>query len=93
MPTNIGEFNRNVFSVVPEVGRNVGYQLTDHIRTFVGYNFLYWSNVIRPGDQIDRVIDINNIPRFVNVLPGTIPAVFPPRPEARFNDTDFGPKE
>jgi hypothetical protein len=89
LPTNIGEFNRNVFSVVPEVGLNVGYQLTDHIRTFVGYNFLYWSNVIRPGDQIDRVIDINNIPRFVNVPPGTIPAVFPPRPEARFNDTDF----
>ena len=77
LPSNIGEFNRNVFSVVPEVGLNVGYQMTDHIRAFVGYNFLYWSNVIRPGDQIDRVIDINNIPRFVNVPPGTIPAVFP----------------
>jgi hypothetical protein len=89
LPTNIGHFSRDVFAVAPEVGLNVGYQVTDHLRAFVGYNFLYWSNVIRPGDQIDRVLDVNNIPRFVNVPPGTIPAVFPPRPEARFNDSDF----
>ncbi len=89
LPTNSGDFSRNVFSVVPEIGLNVGYQVTDHIKAFVGYNYLYWSNVIRPGDQIDRVIDINNIPRFVNVPPGTIPAVFPPRPAAQFNGTDF----
>jgi hypothetical protein len=89
LPTNSGESSRNVFSVVPEIGINVGYQVTDHVRAFVGYNYLYWSNVIRPGDQIDRVIDINNIPRFVNVPPGTIPAVFPPRPAVRFNDSDF----
>jgi Putative beta barrel porin-7 (BBP7) len=89
LPTNSGTFTRNVFSVVPEVGLNIGYQVTEHWRAFIGYDFLYWSNVIRPGDQIDRVIDINNIPRFVNVPAGTIPAVFPPRPAPLFNETDF----
>jgi hypothetical protein len=85
---NIGEFSRNVFSVVPEIGLNVGYQVTDNLRAFVGYNFLYWSNVIRPGDQIDRVVDVNRIPRF---LPAgvTAPPVFPPRPTPLFNETDF----
>jgi hypothetical protein len=83
---NIGEFTRDVFSVVPELGLNVGYQVTDHLRAFVGYNFLYWTNVIRPGDQIDRTLDVNLIPRFLNV---TAPTVFPPRPAHNFNDTDF----
>jgi len=58
LDSNIGTFTRNQFSVVPEVGLNVGYQVTEHLRTFVGYNFLYWTNVIRPGDQIDREIDV-----------------------------------
>ena len=88
LPTNIGNFTRDVFAVVPEVGLNVGYQVTDHLRAFVGYNFLYWSNVIRPGDQIDRVLDVNNIPRFAGAA-GSDPPVFPPRPAPRFNDTDF----
>jgi hypothetical protein len=89
LPSNIGSYRHDSFSVVPEVGLNVGYQMTDHFKAFVGYNFLYWSNVVRPGDQIDRVIDVNNIPRFVNVPPGTIPAVFPPRPAAQISETDF----
>lgn len=83
---NIGDFSRNVFSVVPEIGLNVGYQVTDHLRAFVGYNFLYWSNVLRPGDQIDPVIDVTRVPRFA---PPGIPAVFPPRPAPVLNDTDF----
>ena len=43
LPSNIGVHSRDVFSVVPEVGLTVGYQLTDHLKTFVGYNFLYWK--------------------------------------------------
>jgi|SRR5579884_2522093 len=49
---NIGHYERNVFAVIPEVGLTLGYQLTEHMRLFVGYSFLYWSNVLRAGDQI-----------------------------------------
>jgi hypothetical protein len=28
----------------------------------VGYNLLFWSNVIRPGDQVDRVVDLTFVP-------------------------------
>jgi hypothetical protein len=30
LPSNIGHYSRDVFSVVPEVGVTLGYQLTDH---------------------------------------------------------------
>jgi hypothetical protein len=64
LPSNIGHFSNNAFSVVPEIGFNVGYQILPCLRAFVGYNFLYWSNVIRPGTSIDRVIDVTQIPNF-----------------------------
>jgi Putative beta barrel porin-7 (BBP7) len=86
--TNIGVRSRDVFSVVPEAGVNVGYQLTDHLKAFVGYNFLFWSNVIRPGDQIDTVIDVNRVPRFVP--PGVVvPDAGVNRPAVLFRETDF----
>jgi hypothetical protein len=64
LSSNSGHFNRDRFTVVPEIGINLGYQVTPRLRAFVGYNFLYWSNVLRPGDQIDTNIDITKIPNF-----------------------------
>ena len=64
LATNIGRFSQDRFSVVPEIGVNVGYQFTDQWRAFVGYDFLYWSNVLRPGDQIDPRLDAAFIPNF-----------------------------
>jgi hypothetical protein len=55
--TNIGRHYRSVFSVVPETSVNVGWQITPRLSANVGYSFLYWSDVLRPGNQIDR--DIN----------------------------------
>jgi hypothetical protein len=48
----------------------------------VGYNFLYWSNVIRPGNQVDRVINPNLLPP-ANGLGG------PNRPTFEFHGSDF----
>jgi hypothetical protein len=89
LDTNIGTRSRDVFSVVPEVGLNLGYQVTDHLRAFVGYNFLYWSNVIRPGDQIDPFIDVTRVPAFI---PPNLQSQIPPaaaRPAVLFKETDF----
>ena len=54
---NIGTYERDEFSVIPELSVNVGYQLTPRIKLVGGYTLLYWSNVLRPGNQID--IDVN----------------------------------
>ncbi|HNL54844.1 MAG TPA: BBP7 family outer membrane beta-barrel protein [Turneriella sp.] len=50
------------FAFVPEVNFNVGYQFTNHFKMFVGYDFLYWSKVLRAGDQIDTTVNLAGIP-------------------------------
>ena len=56
-PTNMGAHSRNRFAWSPELGVNLGYQVTDHVRAFVGYDFLYLSDVVRAGDQVDFRVD------------------------------------
>jgi hypothetical protein len=85
LPTNIGRYSRDEFAVVPELGIRLGYQVTSHLRAFVGYNFLYWSDVARPGDQIDRAINVSQLPMVV----GPNPLVGPARPAFAFRDSDF----
>ncbi len=81
--SNIGHFSRDVFTVVPEIGLNVGYQLTPHCRAFVGYNFLWWSSVARAGNQIYFAVNTNKIP------PARAGADTPNRPAFSFNGSDF----
>jgi hypothetical protein len=83
-PTNTGTLTRNAFGVVPDVQLQVGYMLTRTIQVFVGYNFLYWNNVVRPGDQIDTVVNPTQVPAF-----GGTSLVGPARPAPLFNTTNF----
>gem|GEM_PF-1385114 len=80
-PTNIGTYVNDEFTVIPEAGAKVGLQLTDHIKASVGYNFIYVSNVARPGGQIDSGVNISQIDG--GALAGS------PRPAPRLGDTDF----
>ncbi len=52
-PSNIGSYIHNQFSVVPEIGVNLGFKVSEHCRLAVGYSFLGFVNVVRPGGQID----------------------------------------
>lgn len=67
---NIGRFHQTRFAVVPEVGFNVGWQATERMKLFVGYNFLYLSSAVRPGETIDTSLDAARVPNFV---PGSTP--------------------
>lgn len=82
--TNIGHYSREKFSVVPELGINVGYQCTPCMRLFVGYNLLYWSNVVRPGAVIDTTV--NPLRVFGRTNPN-VPG--PASPAFLFRDSDF----
>src|SRR5262249_12040293 len=55
--SNIGRHFHNHFAVVPEVGLKVGYQVNDNLTVFAGYSVLYLSDVVRPGEQVDLVVD------------------------------------
>jgi hypothetical protein len=81
LSSNIGPHTRSMVSFVEEVGINLGYQFTNHIRGFVGYNFLFWSSVVRPGDQINLVVNPNLIPP---ITPGG-----PTQPAFSFRGSDF----
>ena len=82
---NLGRFTANRFSVVPEATATLGYAVTPNFRLTAGYNFLYWSNVIRPGDQIDRVVDVSLVPN----PPAGVPASGQNRPLPLFRQSDF----
>jgi len=56
-PTNIGQHNNSIFTVVPEIDLNIGYQVTPRLRAYIGYTFLYIDHLARIGDQIDFNVD------------------------------------
>ncbi|HEY7159132.1 MAG TPA: BBP7 family outer membrane beta-barrel protein [Gemmataceae bacterium] len=84
LPSNLGHFRQSQFAVVPEVGLNLGYAVTQHIRLTFGYTLIYWSRVLRVGDQVDRVI---NPTEFTALAGGSM--IGPPRPSFTFNDSAF----
>ncbi len=60
--SNIGRHYRSVFGVVPEIGLELGYQITPAWHATFGYTFLYWNHVARPGNQIDRTVNPGLVP-------------------------------
>jgi hypothetical protein len=60
--SNSGAFTRDVFTIIPELGVNVGFQLTRNVKLFAGYNLFFWSNVVRPGDQLNNTVDSRQVP-------------------------------
>jgi hypothetical protein len=62
LPSNMGIHNSQQFSMMPEIGFTLGYDLTPRLKATAGYTLLYWSNVARPGDQIDLNVDSGQIP-------------------------------
>jgi len=87
LPSNIGNYSRNTFAVVPEVALNLGYRLTPQATVYVGYSFLYASNVARPGDQINRNINPAQGVAYGNDPPTVLDG--PAQPSFNFNTTDF----
>ena len=75
LASGTGRYAQDKFSVVPEVGVNGGYLVTNHFRVFVGYNFLYWSSVVRPADQINLGLNGTQIPTDTRFNPAARPAV------------------
>lgn len=84
-PSNAGRTARSVFAVLPEAAVKLGCRFRDHSRLYVGYNFLYLSDAVRPGDQIDRGLD----PAAVPLGPRTGPAWPGERPAGVLVRSDF----
>jgi hypothetical protein len=73
------------FTVAPEVGVQVGMQLTRSIRAHIGYDFLYMNNVVRPGDLVNTTVN----QRFVPLSPNFGTTSGPDEPRFRTSRDDF----
>ncbi len=76
LPSNIGKHSKTVFSVIPEINVNLGFEVSDNARIQVGYTFFYVSNMFWAGKQIDPNLNLSQAP--ADGYP-TTPAV-PPAP-------------
>ncbi len=64
--SNIGNYERKVFSASPELALSVAYHITESLDLTAGYSFVYWNHVMQPMDQVDTRVDVRNhaAPRF-----------------------------
>ena len=81
--TNSGTFSRDELAVIPELGATLGVRITPRLSLTVGYTFVYFSNVVRAGDQIDTDLNPNLFPEEANPFTGAL------RPRFAFHETDF----
>jgi hypothetical protein len=84
-PSNIGHYSRDIFTVVPEAGVTLGYQVTRHMRATVGYTFLFLSDAVRPGDLIDPAVNPTQFKAALGLGQQTGPA----RPAFPGNASDY----
>jgi hypothetical protein len=59
--TNIGVYENDKFAAVPEFGITIACHVTPRLRITFGYGLIYWSRVARPGDQIDRRLNLSQL--------------------------------
>jgi hypothetical protein len=83
--SNSGRHQRDDLAFIPEVGLNVGLQVTRHLTVSAGYSFLWVSTVARAGEQIDPVVNTTQFP----LRSGNGSLVGPARPALNFAGSDF----
>ncbi|MGL4513784.1 MAG: BBP7 family outer membrane beta-barrel protein [Lacipirellulaceae bacterium] len=83
LDSNMGEYNRSRFGVLPELSARLAYRVTPRLRLTAAYSLVYWANVVRPGDQIDLDID----PRFLPTA--SISPLASSHPQFAFHETSL----
>jgi hypothetical protein len=83
-PSNLGSYSKDRFAVVSEITLNTGLQVTDHLRVFIGYDFLYVDHLARAAHQTDgvdssQIVVLNPLNRNANAT----------RPQFAFGDGRF----
>lgn len=70
---------------LPSADLQLAFELLPNVTLQGGYSFLYASSVVRPGNQLDRIINTSQAPGFTTF--GTVDGVAYPR--LPFVRTDF----
>jgi hypothetical protein len=82
---NAGRHVDNTYVVVPELGAHASLELLPGVKVRAAYNFLYINSVMRPGEQVDLVVNARLVPlsQAFGSLTGPAAPTFP------FRKTDF----
>ena len=83
--SNLGTYRNSDVAVAPEFQFDAAYSVSERFRIHAGYNFLALTNVVRPGNNIDRNVN----PTQNNVFGGGGPIVGSATPVATLNTSDF----
>lgn len=71
LQSNIGSYSNSEWSLVPELGANLGWQVSSNVRLTMGYSVLWLQDVARAANQIDFTVNPNLFPPAQsNVSPG-----------------------
>jgi hypothetical protein len=87
LPSNIGHHDRTKFSFLPEVGFKLAFPVNSHVTLAAGFTTLYWNRTIRPANQVDRAVDITQIPSFPGAAAAAPTGLG--RPGVPFNQSDL----
>ncbi len=60
-PGNVGRFSDGKYCFVPEGEFKLAYQFNEYIRLNLGYDLLYLSRVLRPGEQINTLVNVQPV--------------------------------
>jgi hypothetical protein len=60
--SNIGNYNRNTWTAIPEADLRLGYDVSDSLRLFAGYSLLVLNDFYRVGNVVDTTVNPNLIP-------------------------------
>jgi hypothetical protein len=83
-PSRIGSFSTEQFAVVPEAHLTIGYAVCDWFKLTFGYTFLYWSSVVRAGDQISHAVNPAEVPAIAGI--NNSGAIVQPLTQLKCND-------
>ena len=83
--SNIGQYSRDRFGVVPEGGLRIERAIGRHVSLNVGYSFTYMNDVVRPGNMVDTAVNVNLVPASTTFGAGANPA----RPAFHFESDAF----
>ena len=86
-PTNIGVHRRNDVGVLPELGVNLHYHVTDRCRLSLGYSLVCLNSVLRTGGQIDTAVNPTHLAGFDQPHGGELAGS--PRPAVLLRDASF----
>ena len=76
-PSNSGHYTASQFGIIPSMELKLSYEFSRAWRLFVGYDFMYWNQVVRPGNQVDRNVNLSQSPLLGN---GTLTGPASPGP-------------